>query len=555
MRPRLGFSAFGTAVILSVVSTRAAAMAAFGDDSQKPVTFKSQTSMVQVPAIVVDKDGKHLHGLTQSDFRVFENGIEQKIANVQEVTPISLPAQVATLPNTYTNVLFDSDQPCRLTVLVLDAINTPYSDQETGRENLVKYLSQNLNTKQSVALMQITDKGIRRLSGITDDPGALLTILKNVKGDTPDTEAFAVSPERFTSGPERLHLEQLAAQTEAQTRQEQAIERTMRAFLAIAWSVSGVPGRKSLIWATGSFPFYIEAGSPEPDNPLLALLYERTMEALNDAQISVYPIDVRGLVADSAGSGPPPIHDLLNNTVGSQNWGGATIDAKSARNQLLDSTLHNLQVFADMTGGRAFYNRNDLSTGFQQAIDDSSSYYVLGYYRNSKDKKPGWRKLDVKLNREGSQVRARSGFFVGKTTLNPESTQQADENFALMSPFDSTGVPLMVRWNDATPNSGKDRRREFAMIVPASNVVQAADSNRVNVDFIWEATKNGSSVVKDGHNLKGDVNTEGLARLKREGVYYKNSLKLPPGEYQVKFVVRDNLSGRVGSITTPLSIQ
>jgi hypothetical protein len=92
------------------------------------------------------------------------------------------------------------------------------------------------------------------------------------------------------------------------------------------------------------------------------------------------------------------------------------------------------------------------------------------------------------------------------------------------------------------------------MIVPANNVVEATDQHRVNVDFIWEASRNGTSVVKDGHSLKGSVNPESLEKLRRDGVFYKNVLHLPPGEYQVKFVVRNNLSGQVGSVTAPLTV-
>jgi VWFA-related protein len=532
-------AALAASILLTVFEAQGAASP--GDDPQNPVTFKSQATLVQVPTVVTDKDGKHIHGLSKSDFRVLEDGSEEKIAVFEEVTASNArPAALSALPNAYTNLLFSGDQRCALTVVVFDAINTNYADQDAGRRNLIKYLSENLNAKQAVALMLMTGTGVKKLSGITDDPASLLAAVKNLKGEMPATEAFAVSQERFTSAPERLHLEKEAEQTEATFQQERAIDQTMRAFLAIAWSVSGVPGRKSLIWATGSFPFFLDSSGPGPDNPQLASLYQRTMEALNDAQISVYPVDVRGLGSDAlperSSSGP----DLLAKTM--------------ARNQLLDSTLHNLRSFAEMTGGRAFYERNDLDTGFRNAIEDSSSYYLIGYYRNSQNLKAGWRKLEVKLARKDAEIRARSGFLVGPTTLNPESTQQSDETFALVSPFDSTGVPLLVRWNlPAVPKSGQNP--EFAMVVPASNVVEAADTHRINVDFIWEATKKGTSVLKDGHSLKGSVTADALAKLRRDGVYYKNALKLPAGDYEVKFVVRDNLSGRIGSVTSPLTVK
>jgi len=540
MRQSRGFLFAALFIVLLETSYMPYASAFPGDDPQKPAIFKTQATLVQVPAVITDKNGKHIHGLTKGDFQILEDGTEQKITVFEEIhTSDAPPKAFVNQPNAFTNLIFSGDPQCVLSLVVFDAINTAFMDQQAGRLALIKYLNDHPNSKPSMGLMLMTDNGIKKLSGMTDDTAALIKTLENLKGETPATEAFAVSPQRFSSSPERLRLEKEAEITEATNRQEQAIDRTMRSFLAIALSLSGVPGRKSLIWATGSFPFYLDSMKSEPENPRLAQLYERTMEALNDAQISVYPVDVRGLASNATvDSKSNAAKDILEKTM--------------AQTRLLDSTLHNLQSFADLTGGRAFYNRNDLDSGFRDAVEDSSSYYLLGYYRNTQNMKPGWRKLQVKLQREDAEIRAREGFYVGHATLDPASTQQADETFALMSPFDSTGIPLMVRWNGEALTSGKTP--EFAMLVPASNVIETTDAHRVNLDFIWEASRNGASVLKDGHSLKGNVNEPALEKLKRDGVYYKNSLKLPRGDYQVKFVVRDNLSGRIGSVTTPLTV-
>jgi hypothetical protein len=319
----------------------------------------------------------------------------------------------------------------------------------------------------------------------------------------------------------------------------------MQAFLSIAWYLAGVPGRKSLIWATGSFPFFVDASDPGTDNPRLSRLYERAMEALNDAQISVYPVDVRGLVTNSP--------DSANANLVSRR---DTLNAQAAAGRLIDSTLQNLKTFADMTGGRALYNSNDLAAGFQQAIDDASSYYLLGYYLKSRNAKPGWRKLQVKLLHGDAQVRARSGFFAGNATLNPGSVQKADEDFALASPVDSTGVPLLLRWNPLeVVNDKHQKQKEFAMVVPAASVIEESETSRFDIDFVWQASKDGVTVLTDGHSLKGTLNPDSLTKIKRDGVLYKNGFSLKPGDYQVRFVVRNNLNGRIGSVTTPLTVQ
>jgi hypothetical protein len=173
---------------------------------------------------------------------------------------------------------------------------------------------------------------------------------------------------------------------------------------------------------------------------------------------------------------------------------------------------------------------------------------------NSQNTKPGWRKLKVRLEDRSAKVRARQGFFFGSTTVNPDFSRQADVNFALSSAFESTGVPMQVRWNPAPLEAQKQEKAEFAIVVPAANIVDLSDRNQFDVDFAWEADRNGSTEQRDGQRLKGNLDANSLAQVKKDGVFYKNALQLPPGEYQVHFVVRNNRSGQIGSVTAPLSI-
>jgi VWFA-related protein len=533
-------------------------------------TFKSQATLVEVPAVVTDKDGKHIHGLNKSDFRVLENGKEQKIAFFEEVTASNSRLPLTNNPaDTFTNLTVNTAERHAVTVVLLDEINTPYLDQVYGREQLIKYLAENLNSHQTIALMLLGRKGVTRVSNFTDDPSSVINALKKIRSELPAGQGPSIDgPELASirsgagSGPvqfrspqsesERLLREFLVAGNglDARFGRERPIEDTMQAFLSIAWSLSGVPGRKSLIWATGSFPFYLDSPSFRPPDPRLAALYERAMEALNDAQISVYPVDVRGLVGYAG-----PSEAANTNWVRRPGMGGPAFAAASmAQSERQYSTIANMETFASMTGGHAFFNRNDLTTGFRQAAEDSASYYVLGYYLNSQNTKPGWRKLRVKLEGRHSEVRAREGFFVGTSTMDAESAHQADVNFALTSPFESTGIPMMVRWNSATASTEKGAKSEFAIVVPAGSVVKESDDNRFDLEFVWEADRDGAPAWRDGKTMKGSTDSQSLARIRREGVIYKNFLQLTPGEYKIHFVVRNNLNGRIGSVTAPLTV-
>ena len=154
----------------------------------------------------------------------------------------------------------------------------------------------------------------------------------------------------------------------------------MNGFLGIAWSLSGVPGRKSLIWATGGFPFAMDSPSTVPGG-YLSLLYERTMLALNDAQISVYPVDVRGLVSNS--------HCWLGESHQRPQRPRYLRWQLTNRMWLNQAKIDTLNDFADMTGGKAFYNTNDLAGSFKRAADDASSYYLLSYYLDTRNNKSG----------------------------------------------------------------------------------------------------------------------------------------------------------------------
>ncbi|HXM61566.1 MAG TPA: VWA domain-containing protein [Terriglobales bacterium] len=529
---------------------------------ERVLKFKSEAVIVLVPAVVTDKSGGHIHNLTKKDFKVMENGKQQRISTFEEITASSSrPAQVTNPPGTFSNLPTNGQQPVSITVIALDTINTPFLDQATGRKQLIKYLADTLDSGHSLGLVAISSKGVKVLGGLNSDPASLIAALKKASGELSSMETFGVDgkalaaaeaqPSELTGGiapgaDPGSRLQQFilnADAVEGQYQQQRAIEDTMKAFLAIAKSLSGIPGRKSLIWATGSFPFSLDSPSAVPGGNL-SLLYERTLQALNDAQVSVYPLDVRGLVGTS------PMADA---TYSGDLSGPGFADAVAGRSALQTSTIASLKNFAEMTGGRAYYNNNDLAAGFKRAADDSSSYYLLGYYADHHDTRPGWRKLQVQVSRPDVEVHARTGFLVTNATIDPELTRKADVDFALSSPFDSTGIPVTIEWQPAVPD-GDRKKIAFALRVPANSVIDEADNNRFDIDFVAQTTKTGAAPANAAQTVKGAVPESALDKIKAEGIFYKNALELPPGAYQVRFVVRNNLSGRIGSVSAPLTV-
>jgi VWFA-related protein len=525
------------------------------------VEFRSQSVLVQVPVVVTDKSGKHIHGLGKTDFSIFENGKPVSVSAFEELSastgPITTPVVA---PGQFRNLSLDDPKPRNIVVIVLDTVNTPFLDQAYGRKELIKFLARNIDSGQVLSLMLITSRGLKVVQGLTGDPTRLSAALKKASGEispleTVSTEAQADAvtgdmPQTVFS-PSADPISAIASfveygdAVEAQFRQADAIETTMNGFLGIAWSLSGVPGRKSLIWATGGFPFAMDSPSTVPGG-YLSTLYERTMLALNEAEVSVYPVDVRGLINSS----------IFADGSRSGSVSGLTASRQiSNRIWLQQSKFDTLNDFADMTGGKAFYNTNDLAGSFRRAADDASSYYMLGYYLDTKNNKPGWRKLQVKVAKKDIEVRARNGFFVTNATMNPLLSRDRDMNNALHAPIEATGVPVTVQWIGLATDGDKKKATFMAHMPAGSLTFDPAGRDQLNFEFAALAfDKNGKEAGQAAQSFTKPVPEAQLASVRANGLNFRNSLQLGPGQYTVRFVVRDNVTGKIGSVTAPLAV-
>jgi hypothetical protein len=274
-------------------------------------------------------------------------------------------------------------------------------------------------------------------------------------------------------------------------------------------------------------------------------MYEHTWQLLNAAQIALYPLDVKGLqvvtLADASVRNP-----------------GKNYARNMSRKQI--DTQATLRTFASMTGGRAYYNSNDLAKGFREAVRDSAEYYMLGYYLDRSNTKSGWRKLAVKVQREHVEVRARSGFFVTNATLDPATSRNNDLVSALQSPLDYTSLALAVRWDHIEPGKEPGKKRVNYMMRLAADpaLIDDADNNHVALEFIALAKTPAGNQVDHPLSQKVDTHltSEKVSAIREKGIIaFPGALDLAPGEYTVRFVVRDDLGGRIGSVAAPLKVE
>lgn len=540
-----------------------------------PLKFTSRAYYVLVPVIVRSKDGKHVPGLMKDSFEIFENGKPQKVVSMDEITTNIKPVHHSpNAPNEFSNDTSTIGGDRRITVVALDLVNTPFLDQSVARAAIIKHLAENATPESLYQLITLESNGMHVVHDFTADTEVLLAALKNVTSKFSRTQLIkrdmiaqssaqpenvdeagrgTISPIRYVNvgGSRFIDIEstELLAMARAEKNygdyhQGLAVVDTLQAFQQIALRLYAVPGRKSLLWITGSFPFRIDVGTAAITEGISWDSYLRAIQLLNNANIALYPVDARGLVV--AGE--------LDASVHLTRQGNASLASYLAGDsQAHRDTLDTMRMFASMTGGKAYFNRNDLANAIKEAIDDGSAYYMLSYALDKRNSKPGWRKLMVTVKQPDVHVRAREGYFVSQTVLDPSRTEALDVANALNSPLDYTGIPLQVKL-DVPSQAGDKKKVGLSLFVPANAaMVDDADNNRLSFE-VWYSVRDdkGKDVAHKNQIYNLNLNPTMLAQLQSSGIGYNDTVELPPGQYNLRVVVRDNIAGKVGSVWASL---
>jgi VWFA-related protein len=541
--------------VLLVAALAPTALASGQAPSDAGTTFKTRAELVTIPAVVTDKAGVHIQNLKKEDFIVLEDGVEQKIATFEEVQQPTNPVlRAPTQSNHFSNVLTGGAAPTRLTILVLDMINTPFQDQAMARQALVKFLGESLNGDQPIGLLVIRRSGMKVIQDFTTDPKLLIAAVQKLKGerqplDSASEAALPPANDAMSQTLRRLmELERASEQEMESFERRSAVITTLQVMQQIAQSCAGLPRRKAMIWASAGFPFSInetsmvlkETGARLSLPTDLVPLYEKTWKALNQAQIALYPVDVRGLVNPSyLGAEFGRVEDSHFSHADWQHF----------------DTLATFQTFADATGGRAFFNTNALNAAFQAASEDNASYYMLGYYLDRKDKKPGWHKLGVKLRHKEVKIRARSGYFLTKG--GPEQNDKTMMETALTSPLAYTAIPITGQWKEVAESTEPGKKKIGFLLTMPANFAEIAegDNNHALLEFAAVArTATGEAVGTMSKTVDLHFKPEALKQVRESGLDYHGSINVAPGEYTVHFVVEDRMSGRIGSVATTLRV-
>ena len=382
--------------------------AAFAQDAPVP-TIRTGTQLVILDVVVQDRNGNPVHGLSRSDFTVLEQKHPQTVRNFEEHTTANPPKPGPTLPpmppGTFTD--YTPTPPSgTLNILLLDALNTPMSDQAYVRYQLQQYVKK-AQPGTRVAIFGLSHR-LFMLQGFTSDPSTLRDVVEHklIPRGSPlldDPAGSGVDTEQLSDltadmGPSMAQVTSNLQQFEAETQAFQTqlrIQYTLAAFNVLAHYLSAFPGRKNLIWFSGSFPVDI-LPDPTLDNAFSVMeqndeQFRETTNLLARAQVAVYPVDARGLMTAPMYSAANSGHSYARNP---QAFGAA--QAKFAQSQAQEHMT--MEQLAEDTGGHAFFNTNDLASAVTKAIDAGSNFYTLTYTPTDRNWKGEYRDIRISLS-------------------------------------------------------------------------------------------------------------------------------------------------------------
>ena len=537
--------------------------------SNAPV-FTSGTNFVQVP-VIVQKSGKHLSGLKKGDFSLRQDGKEQPIAAFEEIHGAAQLAQTEAQPANQ-NAVEAAGVPSQLTIIAFDRVDTPSLDRTYFNQEFEKYLAKDNRLSGPISLVAIERSGIRVLRDFTTDPQSLLSALakdataqptaNNEVNQTTRQISDQIITEvqtQFGNGPDLSSMSRAMQYRQADEAMTRFQDRSSRldvqfAIQQLAQSLKGLPGRKSLVLVGSGFKFIdsnivlksISGGDAGRDQTYSAENVGETLnqaaytwKLLNDANVAVYPIDTRRTVntafeaMDPSGSNAPT---------------NLTLDqSRQANRDVLDT----FKTISAATGGKACFNRTDLDNCVREAIEDDHDYYLLGFYADKSNTRPGWHKIEVKVD-EKANVRYRQGFILAK--FNSEAARKTDVSLALSSPFDYTELPFTGRF-DSFVDRGSKKLAKFRLEIPADAITVDDSSGHLDFDVVGIArAQGGKEAARFVQRIDRKFSPQNIAEIRRVGIDYGNQLELTPGEYGIWFVVRDNLSGRTGSAVVSVKV-
>jgi len=501
--------------------------------------------MVQVNVIVRDKRGP-VSDLKKEDFSLFEQGKPRTIASFSMTANSTSPAPSGATkipPNIFSNQMDRAATASNnVTVVLLDGLNTALTDQAYARKAVIQFLD-SLHREDRIALYVLGGR-LRVLHDFTSDFDQLRAALARAKGENLG-HLDASNPELSETGNDAIDdFLNSANQKISDFYTVDRVRRTTEALEAIARHVSSVPGRKNLVWVSSSFPFSIGLDGPMGGTNEQRTFNEEIQRAtrrLNAANLAVYPVDARGLVAAP-----------LSMTAAAP--GRSIRPGAAPKPSFRPSGLDTMEEMAARTGGKAFYNTNDIRGAIQKAVEDAEVTYTLGFYPSSDDLDGKFHDLKVKVARSGIDVRHRKGYLAVDAPVPNDKQQLDDLKVAAVSPLDLTEIAVSTRLD--LINEPKPGTLHITFLI---------DSHDLQIEKVGDKWTGAAQLMivqvgaeqkilaNYGESFKINLDEDHYKAIMQKGLIIAKRVEPAKDVKQIRVLFQDKTTGKIGSLRMPVS--
>ena len=498
---------------------------------QQPLTLRTTTTLIQVNVVAHDSAGRAVADLKREEFEILDSGKPQPIdLFVPERVNGGASRPASPAPHrTFTNRLAAGAEAQRgYAVILLDYLNTGFRNTARARQSAIDAVNK-LDPGTAVALYTLDRYGLHVRSELGSDRPKVIKAIQSAMGlpgichqKSLDGQPDDDLADCITSGTSQLR--NFTAMQDSNR-----ITDTLNSFQAIAGHLQGLPGRKALIWISAAYPLQLDLRAPAqalfPEatggQTLFSTEVGRAMKALINADVALYPVDSRALSTES------PIDDFHEYT-----W--STMD-----------------FFAQRTGGKVFYGRNDMDTGILAAAEDVQVSYTLGYYTPRTSDPEGFHKLSVKSLRPGVTLRYKEGYYA-ETAGNQKPAERRDAVAkALTSIMDARDIPI-----EASAVHARNAVRVAVALRPDTlALIRKGDRWKGAVEVVMRFAKEDGQEAGTGTSRRIEFNlTQDTFNLgSRKGLAFSKMLTVPKDAARLRVLVRNDPSGEIGTLTIPLA--
>lgn len=511
---------------------------------QAGFVLKTNAELVLTNVVARDaKTGEVVRGLKQNDFRIYESGKEQQIStfdfqSVEMATPLNEATvsglAVGPASNGSKAVVVARPEDLRnhrLIVMFFDLTSMQPEDLERSVDAAQDFLRKKMQPADLVALVSLGDS-LSVDQDFTADKDALTREVGAYNG----TEG-----QGFTQGANANSNQ--VEDTTAYTADESEFndintDRELFALRAISQSLAKISEKKSLLYFSGG----ISRDGIENEASLRA-----AVNAAVRANLAIYSVDTRGLQAIG------PLGDASTGSLrGSGAYNGAALTNNMNQNF---ATQEVMATLSSDTGGKAFFDSNDFAPAFAQVQKDTSAYYAIGFHSTNPARDGKYRKLTIKINRPGIKLEYRPGYYAPADFQHSGRQDREQElNDQLASDLPATDIPVYM---DAMYFRLNENRFyvPVSLVVPGSQIpfVKGGDKDKATLDIIGEVLDEVRRPIGRARETV-KLNLDQAVGARQKNIEYTTSFNLPPGKYDMKFVVRENQTGRMGSFEANITL-